>query len=62
MKYNNWFCFNRVVVPPRKGSKKIQLKGIFVGAKVVRGPDWEWGQQDGGEGKRTILFYGFIFI
>lgn len=40
-----------VRVPPRKGSGKIQLKGIFVGAKVVRGPDWEWGQQDGGEGK-----------
>lgn len=40
-----------VRVPPRKGSKRIQLKGIFVGAKVVRGPDWEWGQQDGGEGK-----------
>lgn len=43
--------FIRVHVPPRKGSKRIQLKGIFVGAKVVRGPDWEWGQQDGGEGK-----------
>lgn len=21
-----------------------------VGAKVVRGPDWKWGKQDGGEG------------
>ncbi|XP_013118452.1 E3 ubiquitin-protein ligase MIB2 [Stomoxys calcitrans] len=40
-----------VRVPPREGCKRIQLKGIFVGAKVVRGPDWEWGQQDGGEGK-----------
>ncbi|XP_037808555.1 E3 ubiquitin-protein ligase MIB2 [Lucilia sericata] len=40
-----------VRVPPRKSSKRIQLKGIFVGAKVVRGPDWEWEQQDGGEGK-----------
>ncbi|XP_065355557.1 E3 ubiquitin-protein ligase MIB2 [Calliphora vicina] len=40
-----------VRVPSRKGSKRIQLKGIFVGAKVVRGPDWEWEQQDGGEGK-----------
>ncbi|XP_067621868.1 E3 ubiquitin-protein ligase MIB2 [Eurosta solidaginis] len=40
-----------VRLPPRKNSKRIQLKGIFVGAKVVRGPDWEWGQQDGGEGK-----------
>lgn len=41
----------RVPVPPRKGAKRIQLKGIFVGAKVIRGPDWEWGHQDGGEGK-----------
>lgn len=39
-----------VRVPIRKDSVKIQLKGIFVGAKVVRGSDWEWGQQDGGEG------------
>ncbi|XP_002067159.3 E3 ubiquitin-protein ligase MIB2 [Drosophila willistoni] len=40
-----------VRVPIRKGSKRIQLRGIFVGAKVVRGPDWEWNEQDGGEGK-----------
>ncbi|KAG4068069.1 hypothetical protein HA402_011402 [Bradysia odoriphaga] len=40
-----------VRVPTRQSSVKVQLKGIFVGAKVVRGPDWEWGQQDGGEGK-----------
>lgn len=38
-------------MPQRQGSTKVQLKGIFVGAKVVRGPDWEWGVQDGGEGK-----------
>lgn len=29
----------------------MQLKGIFIGAKVVRGPDWEWGNQDGGQNK-----------
>ncbi|XP_034472739.1 E3 ubiquitin-protein ligase MIB2 isoform X2 [Drosophila innubila] len=40
-----------VRVPPRKGSQRIQLRGIFVGSKVVRGPDWEWNDQDGGEGK-----------
>ncbi|KAH8357866.1 hypothetical protein KR200_011626 [Drosophila serrata] len=40
-----------VRVPTRKNSKRIQLRGIFVGAKVVRGPDWEWSEQDGGEGK-----------
>lgn len=40
---------NRVRVPPRAGSVKIEMKGIFVGAKVVQGHDWEWGGQDGGE-------------
>ncbi|XP_014603514.1 PREDICTED: E3 ubiquitin-protein ligase MIB2 [Polistes canadensis] len=35
----------------REGCTKIPLKGIFIGAKVVRGPDWEWGNQDGGSGK-----------
>lgn len=40
-----------VRVPPRKGAKRIFMRGIFVGARVVRGPDWEWHQQDGGAGK-----------
>ncbi|XP_055709949.1 E3 ubiquitin-protein ligase MIB2 isoform X2 [Phlebotomus papatasi] len=40
-----------VRLPPRENAVKIELKGIFVGAKVVRGADWEWGMQDGGEGK-----------
>lgn len=39
--------FSSVRVPTRQSSTKIELKGIFVGAKVARGPDWEWGQQDG---------------
>lgn len=38
-------------LPKRQGAVKIQAKGIFVGAKVVRGPDWDWGCQDGGDGK-----------
>jgi E3 ubiquitin-protein ligase mind-bomb len=41
----------RVEMGPRKGCAKVQMKGIFVGAKVVRGPDWDWSNQDGGEGK-----------
>ncbi|EDW55705.1 E3 ubiquitin-protein ligase MIB2 isoform X1 [Drosophila sechellia] len=40
-----------VRLPMRKGAKRIQLRGIFVGSKVVRGPDWEWNEQDGGEGR-----------
>jgi E3 ubiquitin-protein ligase mind-bomb len=31
------------------------MKGIFVGAKVVRGPDWDWSNQDGGEGNEWTL-------
>ncbi|KAK9759062.1 Mind bomb SH3 repeat domain [Popillia japonica] len=38
-------------LPARKNCKKCELKGIFVGAKVVRGYNWEWANQDGGEGK-----------
>ncbi|XP_045602948.1 E3 ubiquitin-protein ligase MIB2 isoform X3 [Procambarus clarkii] len=40
-----------VEVSQRKNAEKIPLQGIFVGAKVIRGPDWDWGNQDGGEGK-----------
>ncbi|KAM7312463.1 E3 ubiquitin-protein ligase MIB2 isoform X1 [Ixodes scapularis] len=40
-----------VEMPKRQGAVKIAARGIFVGAKVVRGPDWDWGAQDGGEGK-----------
>lgn len=40
----------RVRVPARQGSAKIEMKGIFMGAKVIQGHDWEWGQQDGGKG------------
>ncbi|XP_062046272.1 E3 ubiquitin-protein ligase MIB2 isoform X3 [Lepus europaeus] len=40
-----------VSLSPRQGLLRVPLRGIFQGAKVVRGPDWEWGSQDGGEGK-----------
>ncbi|NXU55682.1 MIB2 ligase, partial [Turnix velox] len=43
--------FSSVLVSPRQNLTRITLKGTFQGAKVVRGPDWEWGNQDGGEGK-----------
>lgn len=36
------------MVPPRSQSKKIQVFGIFPGARVVRGIDWIWMDQDGG--------------
>ncbi|XP_070259957.1 E3 ubiquitin-protein ligase MIB2 isoform X4 [Myotis yumanensis] len=40
-----------VTLSPRQGLPRTPLRGIFQGAKVVRGPDWEWGSQDGGDGK-----------
>ncbi|KAF4522286.1 hypothetical protein B566_EDAN010994, partial [Ephemera danica] len=39
-----------VEMPPRCSvNNHVVLRGMFVGAKVVRGPDWDWGNQDGGE-------------
>ncbi|TRY64656.1 hypothetical protein DNTS_034849 [Danionella cerebrum] len=36
-----------VCLTPRQNLSRIILKGIFQGVKVVRGPDWDWGNQDG---------------
>lgn len=43
----------RVEVPPRSlnNNTLIQAKGIFKGARVVRGHDWDWENQDGGKGR-----------
>jgi Mib_herc2 len=30
------------------GSTRLMMEGV--GSRVVRGPDWKWGKQDGGEG------------
>ena len=38
-------------MPPRAGSLRIEAKGLFPGAVVVRGNSWEWDDQDGGEGQ-----------
>eukprot|EP00794_Sanderia_malayensis_P003708 gene3708-4228_t len=40
-----------VMLPPRAESLKTEAKGLFPGAVVVRGPSWEWDDQDGGEGQ-----------
>ena len=39
--------YYRVSVPMRKRSKKISARGIFPGASVMRGVDWQWEDQDG---------------
>lgn len=43
---------DRVAMDARKKCKKISLRGIFPGARVIRGADWQWEDQDGGSGKR----------
>ncbi|XP_068679361.1 E3 ubiquitin-protein ligase MIB1-like [Montipora capricornis] len=40
------------LVEARRKSKKITARGIFPGARVVRGVDWQWEDQDGGPGRR----------
>ncbi|XP_070208056.1 uncharacterized protein [Littorina saxatilis] len=39
-----------IPVPKRKTSVKNRALGIFPGSKVTRGKDWQWGDQDGGQG------------
>ncbi|CAG0916950.1 unnamed protein product [Notodromas monacha] len=36
----------------RRKSKKIAVRGLFPGARVIRGVDWWWDNQDGGPGRR----------
>lgn len=42
----------RIYLETRRKSKKIAIRGIFPGARVVRGVDWQWEDQDGGNGRR----------
>jgi len=39
----------RKEVPAREQSTKMEVKGLFIGARVVRGVDWHWGDQDGND-------------
>lgn len=34
---------------------KMEARGMFKGAKVVRGPDWEWRDQDGGPNMEGVV-------
>lgn len=47
----DWCRGKGIEVGKRQGSIKLDARGIFKGAKVVRGPDWEWKDQDGGQNK-----------
>ena len=37
---------------PRRKSKKVTARGIYPNSRVVRGVDWQWEDQDGGNGRR----------
>ena len=51
----HFICFSpcRVKVSCRAGAKRVEAKGVFVGAEVVRGPHWRFGDQDG-------IYYKFV--
>ena len=55
-------CVFRVLVEPRRKSKKIMARGIFPGARVVRGVDWQWEDQDGGNGRRGKVTEIQVFL
>ncbi|XP_053680164.1 E3 ubiquitin-protein ligase mind-bomb [Anopheles nili] len=42
----------KVLLEPRRKTKKIAVRGIFPSSRVVRGVDWQWEDQDGGNGRR----------
>lgn len=50
-------CLSRVLLESRRKSKKITARGIFAGGRVVRGVDWQWEDQDGGNGRRGKVRY-----
>ena len=45
----------RMPVGKRSDAVKVQSKGLFPGAKVSRGRDWKWADQDGGNGEIGTL-------
>ncbi|XP_030843382.1 E3 ubiquitin-protein ligase MIB2-like [Strongylocentrotus purpuratus] len=56
--------FLRIIIPksagklmsPRAACRKTEAKGSFPGAKVCRGRDWKWQEQDGGSGHTGVVF------
>ena len=47
----------RTMIPPRALSKRLQARGMFPGAHIVRGHDWRWGNQDGMYNLQSFQFY-----
>lgn len=50
-----------ITVPARKQSKKIPARGFFPNAKVIRGQDWLWDDQDG-ESEIRLCSTEFIIL
>lgn len=46
---------SRILIDPRRKAKKVALRGLYPGARVTRGPDWSYGDQDAGEKKTGKL-------
>ena len=44
-----------VPVGPRAGEPRLEVRGLYPGATVERGPDWRFGDQDGGRGGRGVV-------
>lgn len=52
-------------MPKRKdtlNSTKVRAQGLINGARVVRGPDWDWGNQDGKSDPIILCGAKCIFI
>jgi E3 ubiquitin-protein ligase mind-bomb len=47
---SNFVCF-RILIDPRRKAKRLNFRGLYPGARVSRGPDWNYGEQDSGEKK-----------
>lgn len=47
---------------PRKDSTEVEIKGVFPGADVMRGVDWNHEDKDGKQIKVCILNANFLFV
>lgn len=48
----------RILVDSRRKSKKVTARGMFPGARVIRGVDWHWESQDG----LSIIYFPTSFF
>lgn len=46
----------------RRKSKKVTARGLFPGARVVRGIDWQWEEQDGMWTEQELYFLKCLYV